>query len=113
MGEILRRVVIALRGMWHYRWIGLLSSWIVAAIGIVAIMYMPDKYEASTRIYVNTASILKPLMTGLTVQPNDDQQIAMLSRVVVSRPNVEKLIQMVGLDANVKSKADYEGQSTA
>ena len=109
MGEILRRVVIALRGMWHYRWIGLLTSWIVAAIGIVAIMYMPDKYEASTRIYVNTASILKPLMTGLTVQPNDDQQIAMLSRVVVSRPNVEKLIQMVGLDANVKSKADYEG----
>ena len=109
MGELLRQLVIVLRGMWHYRWLGLVSAWIVAAIGIVAIIFMPDKYEASTRIYVNTASILKPLMTGLTVLPNDDQQIAMLSRVVVSRPNVEKLIQMVGLDAQVKSKANYEG----
>ncbi len=108
MGEILRQLVITLRGMWRYRWLGLLAAWVVAAIGIVAIIFLPDKYEASTRIYVNTASILKPLMTGLTVQPNDDQQIAMLSRVVVSRPNVEKLIQLVGLDSKVKSKADYE-----
>ncbi len=32
----------------------------------------------------------------------------MLSRVVISRPNVEKLIQAVGLDAEVKSKEGYE-----
>ena len=108
MGEILRQLVITLRGMWRYRWLGLIAAWFVATIGIVIIFFLPDKYEASTRIYVNTASILKPLMTGLTVLPNDDQQIAMLSRVVVSRPNVEKLIQKVGLDGQVKSKADYE-----
>lgn len=108
MDEILRRAVIVLRGMWRYRWLGLATSWTVAAIAIAIISFIPDKYEASTRIYVNTASILKPLMTGLTVLPNDDQQIAMLSKVVVSRPNVEKLIQMVGLDANIRSKPDYE-----
>ncbi len=108
MDEILRQAIITLRGMWHYRWLGLVTAWVVAAIGIVAIIFMPDKYEASTRIYVNTASILKPLMTGLTVLPNDDQQIAMLSRIVVSRPNVEKIVQMAGLDAQVKSKPDYE-----
>lgn len=108
MDEILRQAIITLRGMWHYRWLGLAVAWIVAAFGIVAIILMPDKYEASTRIYVNTASILKPLMTGLTVLPNDDQQIAMLSRIVVSRPNVEKIVQMAGLDAQAKSKVDYE-----
>lgn len=108
MDEILRQTIITLRGMWRYRWLGLVTAWAVAAIGIVAIIFLPDKYEASTRIYVNTASILKPLMTGLTVLPNDDQQIAMLSRIVVSRPNVEKIVQMAGLDAQVKSKPDYE-----
>lgn len=108
MDEILRQTIITLRGMWHYRWLGLATAWLVAIAGIVVIILMPNKYEASTRIYVNSASILKPLMSGLTVLPNDDQQIAMLSRVVVSRPNVEKLVQMAALDALAKSKSDYE-----
>ena len=108
MEELLRQIVIKLRGMWHYRWLGLATAWVIAAVGMVVITMMPDRYEASTRIYVNTASILKPLMTGLTVLPNDDQQIAMLSRVVISRPNVEKLVQMVGLDAGARAKADFE-----
>lgn len=108
MDEILRQVVITLRGMWRYRWFGLATAWIVAAIGIVVIIMIPDKYEAATRIYVNTASILKPLMSGLTVLQNDDQQIAVLSKAMVSRPNVEKLVQTAGLDAEAKSKIEYE-----
>ena len=108
MDEILRQTIITLRGMWQHRWLGLATTWIVATIGVVAIYYFPDRYEATARIYVNTASILKPLMSGLTVLPNDTQQIAMLSRSIISRPNVEKLVQMAGLDADVKSKPDYE-----
>lgn len=108
MQEVLRQTIIKIRGMWHFRWLGLAIAWVAAAIGGTLIVLTPDKFEASARIYVNTASILKPLMTGLTVLPNDEQQIAMLSRVVVSRPNVEKLIQSAGLDANVNGKAEYE-----
>ena len=108
MDEILRQLIITLRGMWRYRWLGLASAWIVAIVAIVAIAFLPDRFEASARIYVNTASILKPLMAGLTVQPNDAQQIAMLSRSIISRPNVEKLVQTAGLDAGAKSKAEYE-----
>ena len=108
MDEILRQAIITLRGMWRYRWLGLATAWVVGAIGVTAVLLTPDKYEASARIYVNTASILKPLMTGMTVQPNDADQIAALSRLVVSRPNVEKLVQTVGLDAGTQSKAEYE-----
>jgi polysaccharide chain length determinant protein (PEP-CTERM system associated) len=108
MDEIFRQVLIISRGMWRYRWIGLSAAWVVGVVCAVGVMFIPDRYEASARIFVNTASILKPLMMGITVTPNDDSRIAMLSRVVISRPNVEKLIQMVGLDAEVKSKDGYE-----
>ncbi|HET9646295.1 MAG TPA: Wzz/FepE/Etk N-terminal domain-containing protein, partial [Burkholderiaceae bacterium] len=77
------------RGMWKYRWQGVIIAWIAAAIGVVIVFRMPDKYEASARIYVDTQSILRPLMAGLAVQPNIDQQVAMLSRTLISRPNVE------------------------
>ena len=108
MDEIFRKVVITLRRMWHYRWLGLATAWIVGIIGVAIVMFIPDKYEATARIYVNTASILKPLMTGLTVQMNDDTRIAMLSRILISRPNVEKLVQAVGLDAQTRSKSEYD-----
>ena len=54
-------------------------------------------------MYVDTQSVLKPLMTGLAVQPNIDQQVSMLSRTLLSRPNVEKLVRMADLDLEVKS----------
>lgn len=108
MEEVYRQAMIKLRGMWQFRWIGLLTAWIVGAAGVVAVILMPDRFEASARIFVNTASILKPLMTGLTVMQNEDQQIAMLSRVVISRPNVEKLVQLAGMDAETKTKEQFD-----
>ena len=65
------------------------------ACGILWLANTPKIYEASARIYVDTQSILKPLMAGLTVQPNVEQQVSMLSRTLISRPNVEKLIKAV------------------
>lgn len=109
MDEILRQATGFLRGMWRYRWFGLSVAWIVALIGVVAVFRIPDKYEASARIYVDTQSILKPLMSGLAVQPNLDQQIMILSRTLISRPNVEKLIRMADLDLNLKTKQQQEG----
>ena len=90
--------------MWKRRWLGLIVAWVVGAIGVGAVLRIPDKYEASARIYVDTQSILKPLMSGLAIEPNLDQQIMILSRTLISRPNVEKLIRMADLDLSIKSK---------
>lgn len=108
MDEILRQVTTILRGMWNHRWMGLVVAWIVAAISVVVVFRIPDKYEASARIYVDTQSILKPLMSGLAIEPNLDQQIMILSRTLISRPNIEKLIRMADLDLNVKTKAGQD-----
>lgn len=108
MDEILRQATVILRGMWKHRWLGLFAAWIVAVIGVVVVFRIPDRYEASARIYVDTQSILKPLMSGLAIEPNMDQQIMILSRTLISRPNVEKLIRMADLDLNIKNKSDQE-----
>ena len=108
MEEIIRQAQSILRGMWKYRWPALLTSWVVAIVGVVVVFKIPDQYEASARIYVDTQSILKPLMAGLTVQPNVEQQISMLSRTLISRPNVEKLIRMADMDLKAASKSEQE-----
>ncbi len=108
MQQIVEQALVILRGMWKFRWPGLVVAWATAVIGSVAIWKIPDQYEASARIYVDTDSILKPLMSGLAVQPNVEQQISMLSRTLISRPNIEKLIRMADLDLKSQSKSDQE-----
>ena len=108
MDELISQVSIIARGIWKHRWPGLLVAWVVGAIGAAVVLWVPDKYEASARIYVDTQSILKPLMSGLAVQPNVEQQVVMLSRTLISRPNVEKLIRMADLDLGEKSKDAQE-----
>jgi polysaccharide chain length determinant protein (PEP-CTERM system associated) len=108
MQEIVQQVLLVLRGMWKFRWPGLVVAWVTAVIGAVVVWKIPDQFEASARIFVDTDSILKPLMSGLAVQPNVEQQISMLSRTLISRPNIEKLIRMADLDLKNQSKNDQE-----
>jgi polysaccharide chain length determinant protein (PEP-CTERM system associated) len=108
MDELVKQVSTILRGMWKYRYLGVAVSWLVALGGATFIFTMQDRYEASARVYVDTQTILRPLMAGLTVPPNLDQQVALLSRTLISRPTVEKLVRMADLDLAVKTKAERE-----
>ena len=94
MELLISQLLIIVRRMWKYRWVGLIVAWVTGVVGSVVVFALPDRYEASARIYVDTQSILKPLMSGLAVQPNVEQQVVMLSRTLISRPNVEKLVRM-------------------
>ena len=108
MEEILRQALTILRATWKHRHLGMIVAWVVGAVAAGVILRIPNQYEASARIYVDTQSILRPLMSGLAVQPNIEQQIMMLSRTLISRPNLEKLIRMADLDLDVKNKTQQE-----
>lgn len=106
MDELLSQITTAARGMWNYRRLAMLIAWLVSAVGVSVVLFMPDHYQASARVFLDTQSILRPLMKGIAVQPNTEQQVAMLSRTLISRPTVERLVREVDLDLGVQSKAD-------
>ena len=108
MDELLGQVTTTVRGMWNYRRLAMLVTWLVAVMGAMVVLMMPDHYQASARVFVDTQSILRPLMTGLAVQPNIEQQVAMLSRTLISRPTVERLVRIVDLDLGAQSKASKD-----
>jgi polysaccharide chain length determinant protein (PEP-CTERM system associated) len=108
MNELYRELLDYLRGMWHRRWIGLAAAWIAAIVGVAVVYRIPEKYEATARVYVDTESLLKPLLSGLAIQPNLDQQVALMSRTLISRPNVERLVRMADLDLRVRSQTERD-----
>src|ERR1700687_4113295 len=106
MDQLLDQVLEHLRGIWLRRFWGLAAAWVVAVGGLVFALFTPAQYEASARVFVDAQSVLKPLMVGLTVQPNIEQQVKMLADTLMARPNVEKLIQRADLDHNAKTEQD-------
>jgi polysaccharide chain length determinant protein (PEP-CTERM system associated) len=99
-----------LRGMWQGRWVGLGVAWLAGLAGAAYIYMTPDKYEATARVYVDTQSILKPLLSGLTVQPNVEQEVAILSRTLISRPNLQRLVRMTDMDLHARGNEQREQQ---
>jgi polysaccharide chain length determinant protein (PEP-CTERM system associated) len=79
------------------RWLALAVAVAVGVAFVLLSRFVPERFEARARIYVDTQTVLKPLMAGLTYQPDIDVQVQMLARTLVSRPNVERLIDMPGL----------------
>ncbi len=91
--ELISQVRGDVRGMWRHRWAGVGVAWCVAAVGAAGISLMNDRFEASARVFVDTQTVLKPLMAGLAFQPDVDQQVRMLARTLISRPTVKQLMR--------------------
>lgn len=108
MTELIAQLVALGRAMWRRRWIGLAVAWLVAGIGALALLRMPDKFEATARVHVDTKTVLKPLMRDLTVEPDIEQTLLMLSRTLINRPNVELLMKQAHLDAPGMPSAERE-----
>jgi len=108
MEETINQVLFLLKGVWKYRWHAVIVAWAVALAGWVRVYTLPDDYQASARVFVDTQSILKPLMAGMTTLPNVEQQVSIMSRTLLSRPNVEKVMRMVDLDIKAKTPKEKE-----
>jgi len=95
VNQIVEELLIALRAVWRRRWLAVGAAWAAALVGIAIVWIVPNRYEASARVYVDTQTVLKPLMQGLAFQPDTDQQVRMLAKTLVSRPNVERILKAV------------------
>ena len=98
MAEITSQILNLLKAIGKYRWHAIIIAWIVALAGWLVVFKLPNQYEASARVYVDTQTILKPLLSGMTMLPNLDQQVQFMRRTLISRPNVERVVREVDFD---------------
>lgn len=94
--------------MWRRRWVGLAVAWLALVLGSVVLWRTPERYEATARVYVDTQTVLKPLMAGLAVQPNIEEQIGMLARTIIARPNIEKIMHDANMDVTATSQLERD-----
>lgn len=108
MEELVSQLLALVKGVSKYRWYAMGIAWLVALAGGVVIFKLPDTYQSSARVFVDTQSVLKPLLSGMTTVPNVEQQVSIMSRTLLSRPNIERVIRMVDLDIKTGTAKDQE-----
>ena len=108
MNQVFEQILGYLRGVWHRRWLVLIIAWLIAVVSWVYIYSLENRYRAAARVFVDTQSMLKPLLGGLVTQPNVQQQVLMITRTILSRPNLEKLARMTDLDLRAKTPQQQE-----
>ncbi len=90
----------------RYRWHALCIAWLVCLAGWLVLATLPDRYVSKARIYIDTETILGPLMKGLAVSPDFGHQVEMMRRTLLSVPNIEELIRMTDLDHTLRSEVE-------
>jgi len=108
MQDALAQILSYALGIWRHRWKALFVAWVIAIGGWIHVANMPESYVANARVYVDTTSLLRPLMRGMTVTPNATERVTMMSNTLLSRPNLERLARMTDLDLQVQTEAQQD-----
>ncbi len=108
MQDIIEQLFSYVRGMWRQRWYALLVTWLVAIVGWIVVIKLPDQYQATTRVQVDTYSMLQPLLNDMTVPVTAPERVRQLQQTILARPNLEKVVRTADLDLKSNSEAEFE-----
>jgi polysaccharide chain length determinant protein (PEP-CTERM system associated) len=97
-----------IKGVWVKKRYVIICTWLICPIGFVYVASMPDVYESQARVYVDTRSVLQPLLRGLAIQTNPQQEIGMMVKTLLSRPNLEIIARESDLDITTSNPTQYE-----
>ncbi len=117
MPQLLNLLRRHLRAAWHRRWIGIAVAWLVCLAGWTGTHFLKDQYRVRARLYVDADAVLTPLLRGVAADTSTTDQLSMLQRTLLSRPNLQALISKtdLGLSVNTPDQRErmIDGLSTA
>lgn len=97
---------------WRRRWWGVAAAWALCLAGWTVVALLPVQYEASACVYIDADAILTPLLRGLAADSSMSDQIDLLQHMLLSRPNLEKIIGKTDLQLDIKTASDMERMVT-
>ncbi|HVM98474.1 MAG TPA: XrtA system polysaccharide chain length determinant [Candidatus Acidoferrales bacterium] len=95
-------------GMWRFRWIALAIAWGLSVVGWIGVYMLPDRYEASAQVFVDTDSVLRPLLRGLSVETDVMNDVAVMTRTLLTRPHLERVAREADLDLGANSPREFD-----
>jgi len=97
-----------LRGLWRFRSIGMAVAWAVLVLALLAITVLPNRYEASATVFVNTQTAMSAATRTLTLDENTDSQIQLVREALLGGPQLGKIADDTGLTARARTPEERQ-----
>src|SRR3974390_1330407 len=78
---------------WRYRWHGLAAAWVVCVCGWLWVASTPNTYESTAEVYIDTNGLLNPLLRGLAVTNDPNQEIAVMLQMLLTDPTLQRIVR--------------------
>jgi polysaccharide chain length determinant protein (PEP-CTERM system associated) len=108
IAEAIEQITTYSRGVWIHRRYVIITAWLACAVGWYIVHELPPVYKAESKLYVETQTMLEPLLKGIAIRNNPDQEIKLLARTLLSRPNLKKIARETDLDLQAVDDKQYE-----
>lgn len=108
MNEQVEFLLAQAKSAWRFRRLAVAVAWAVACAGWTLVFLIPSQYESSARVFVDTNSLLRPLLEGIAIQPSTNDQVGLVRRALLSRPQLERVISETDLRLRVRSDRGKE-----
>lgn len=106
MRDAVEHLVSEVRSAWRFRWATIACAWAICVVGWIGVLMIPGRYDTSAKVYVDTTSVLRPLLEGLAVAPSTSNEVEMVRRVLLGRPRLEKVIDETELKSRAQTPID-------
>jgi polysaccharide chain length determinant protein (PEP-CTERM system associated) len=106
--KTLELVIEYIKGVWVKKRYIMICTWLICPIGFVKVASEPDVFQSSARVYVDTRSVLAPMLRGLALQSDPQQEVAMMVRTLLTRPNLEIIARDSDLDVMTTNDAQFQ-----
>lgn len=110
--QTLTQILDYVKGVWIKKRYVIIFSWLICPVGFIYVATLPDVFSSKAQVFVDTRSVLQPLLRGLAIQTNPDQEIQMMAKTLLSRSNVEKIARESDLDITTTTEAEFESLVT-
>lgn len=108
MHNIVSQVLAEIVGTARFKWHAMILAWLVCVLGWIGVVLIPNTYESKAVLYIDTATVLRPLLADLAVNTDVMSEVRMMTEVLLSRPQLQRVVRETDLDLRAETEEDFE-----
>jgi polysaccharide chain length determinant protein (PEP-CTERM system associated) len=108
MQEQLYEILFYLKGALKYKWVAIIIAWVICLSGWIYISAMPNKYTSQAKVHVETRTMLRPLLSGMTIESDVRGLLRVMQQLMFTKGNLEQIIKLSNLGSTVKTAREQD-----
>lgn len=93
---------------WQFRWYGLAAAWVVCLLAWLSVALIPNTYQSRAEVYIDTHTLLRPLLQGLAVTTDPNQEIGVMLQALLTEPTLESVVRATNPKAASMSSSQIQ-----